>query len=402
MTITTDKYTLTQGVTWDIVYSCAVESVSGNASANATAQLLTNGGCPPANGCEPTTQQPDNADPDTVGPFYGAIASQSDRCFPNGEYGASASHKANADCDGGQAVHSLSVDQVTIIETCTPYTCYVGGSSGGTAQVTVNCVPAGQCGSFSSIVNVRPILMIDQDREFSIDPCPQSPTGGGSVMNPGLQGPDRGITSFVLVWGDASGELGRTVRQGYVERGEWSTNAYGNLFDDGGSGSYGPGVPQPVNCPPEMNACTPPAFDYSGELDIEIPLAVPANATWIEISASVNSAKGFSNDVNNDGVVDYWDRKAVGDLFGVALGDEAFDIAADLDGDLDIDSADGDILGALPCIADIDGNGLANVDDLDAYVAWFLGGNLNADLDGNGVLNVDDMDTYVAMFLTGC
>lgn len=151
-----------------------------------------------------------------------------------------------------------------------------------------------------------------------------------------------------------------------------------------------------------MSACTPPAFDYSGELDIEIPLAVPANATWIEISASVKSVKGFSNDVNDDGAVDYWDRKAVGDLFGVALGDEAFEIAADLDGDLDIDLADGDILEAIPCIADIDGNGLANVDDLDAYVAWFLGGDLNADLDGNGVLNLDDMDTYVAMFLAGC
>lgn len=52
--------------------------------------------------------------------------------------------------------------------------------------------------------------------------------------------------------------------------------------------------------------------------------------------------------------------------------------------------------------ADLDANGQLNLDDLDLFIAWFLGGNLGADLTGDGVLNLDDLDAFVAAFLAGC
>ncbi len=54
------------------------------------------------------------------------------------------------------------------------------------------------------------------------------------------------------------------------------------------------------------------------------------------------------------------------------------------------------------CPADIDNNGTINVDDIDAFVAAFLGGDLTADFDGNASLNVDDIDAFIASFLAGC
>ncbi len=54
------------------------------------------------------------------------------------------------------------------------------------------------------------------------------------------------------------------------------------------------------------------------------------------------------------------------------------------------------------CPCDLDGNAALNVDDVDAFVTAFLGGDLAADFDGNGSLNVDDVDAFVACFLAGC
>ncbi|MEQ8768957.1 MAG: lysyl oxidase family protein [Phycisphaerales bacterium] len=54
------------------------------------------------------------------------------------------------------------------------------------------------------------------------------------------------------------------------------------------------------------------------------------------------------------------------------------------------------------CIADLDGNGTLNVDDIDLFVSFFLAGDLAVDFDGNGALNVDDIDAFIAAFLDGC
>ncbi|GJM19189.1 MAG: hypothetical protein DHS20C14_14020 [Phycisphaeraceae bacterium] len=54
------------------------------------------------------------------------------------------------------------------------------------------------------------------------------------------------------------------------------------------------------------------------------------------------------------------------------------------------------------CPCDIDDNELLNVDDVDAFVAAFIAGDLAADFDGSGSLNVDDVDGFVACFIAGC
>ena len=54
------------------------------------------------------------------------------------------------------------------------------------------------------------------------------------------------------------------------------------------------------------------------------------------------------------------------------------------------------------CLADIDGNGTLNLDDVDAFVSAFSAGSAAADMDGNGILTLDDVDAFVAAFAAGC
>ncbi len=72
-------------------------------------------------------------------------------------------------------------------------------------------------------------------------------------------------------------------------------------------------------------------------------------------------------------------------------------VAASDDGVLIVDASDCPV-----CVADADANGAINLDDLDAFVLYFLGGDLIVDFDHNGVLNFDDIDAFVAGFLAGC
>ena len=43
-----------------------------------------------------------------------------------------------------------------------------------------------------------------------------------------------------------------------------------------------------------------------------------------------------------------------------------------------------------------------DIDDIDAFVAAFLAGDLSVDCDANGTLNLDDIDCFVSAFLAGC
>ncbi|MEQ8768970.1 MAG: hypothetical protein RIB60_00520 [Phycisphaerales bacterium] len=55
------------------------------------------------------------------------------------------------------------------------------------------------------------------------------------------------------------------------------------------------------------------------------------------------------------------------------------------------------------CLADCDGSGSLNVDDIDCFVAAFLASDLSgADCDASGSLNIDDVDCFVQGFLAGC
>jgi len=59
-------------------------------------------------------------------------------------------------------------------------------------------------------------------------------------------------------------------------------------------------------------------------------------------------------------------------------------------------------ISACPCPADLDGNGVLNLDDINAFAGAFVSGDLLADLDGNGTLNLDDVNRFAIAFVAGC
>ncbi|MEZ6317336.1 MAG: GC-type dockerin domain-anchored protein [Phycisphaerales bacterium] len=54
------------------------------------------------------------------------------------------------------------------------------------------------------------------------------------------------------------------------------------------------------------------------------------------------------------------------------------------------------------CPADLDGNGVYNLDDINLFANAFVTADLLADIDGNGVLNLDDVNLFAASFVAGC
>ncbi|GJM19766.1 MAG: hypothetical protein DHS20C14_19790 [Phycisphaeraceae bacterium] len=61
------------------------------------------------------------------------------------------------------------------------------------------------------------------------------------------------------------------------------------------------------------------------------------------------------------------------------------------------------VISSEPCNpADLNADGVLNVDDIEAFVTAFLSADLAADCDANTVLNVDDIECFVAAFLAGC
>ena len=54
------------------------------------------------------------------------------------------------------------------------------------------------------------------------------------------------------------------------------------------------------------------------------------------------------------------------------------------------------------CAADLNGDGVLDLDDVSTFIAGFTGGDPIADLDGNGVFDLSDISAFVAAFLDGC
>ncbi|MEZ6317738.1 MAG: GC-type dockerin domain-anchored protein [Phycisphaerales bacterium] len=69
---------------------------------------------------------------------------------------------------------------------------------------------------------------------------------------------------------------------------------------------------------------------------------------------------------------------------------------------LDIGAAEFQGTTPASCLADLDNNGVLNLDDISAFANAFISGDLLADLDDNAVLNLDDIATFASAFLAGC
>ncbi|MEQ8771030.1 MAG: hypothetical protein RIB60_11040 [Phycisphaerales bacterium] len=57
---------------------------------------------------------------------------------------------------------------------------------------------------------------------------------------------------------------------------------------------------------------------------------------------------------------------------------------------------------SLACLADLDGDGWIDLDDLDRFVVAFLGATAAGDQDGDGDTDNDDLQSFVDAFLSGC
>ncbi len=110
----------------------------------------------------------------------------------------------------------------------------------------------------------------------------------------------------------------------------------------------------------------------------------------------------------NSGGFDFVSNQVIGGLPDPAnLGDPAFVDFSSIAGDQFVNITAGLLAGGISCdvacVADCDGNGTANIDDIDCFVTGFLAGDLGvADCDGNGTINIDDIDCFVTAFLAGC
>jgi len=54
------------------------------------------------------------------------------------------------------------------------------------------------------------------------------------------------------------------------------------------------------------------------------------------------------------------------------------------------------------CVADVDGNGTLNIDDINVFAQAFVAGEPLGDVDGNGTLNIDDINVFAQAFVGGC
>ncbi|USN98274.1 MAG: hypothetical protein H6810_08805 [Phycisphaeraceae bacterium] len=64
-------------------------------------------------------------------------------------------------------------------------------------------------------------------------------------------------------------------------------------------------------------------------------------------------------------------------------------------------NADGS-LGGSGCLADLTGDGILDLADVQLFISSFIAGNLLADVTGDGILDLADVQLFVASFVAGC
>ncbi len=55
-----------------------------------------------------------------------------------------------------------------------------------------------------------------------------------------------------------------------------------------------------------------------------------------------------------------------------------------------------------PCLIDLNGDSVLNVDDVSSFVSYFLDQDFRADIDASGMINVDDVIMFAELFKLGC
>jgi len=111
-----------------------------------------------------------------------------------------------------------------------------------------------------------------------------------------------------------------------------------------------------------------------------------------------------AGDLDGDREIDTQDRALMLGQIGLVGDDDAFNIAADLDADFDVDGDDLARLNGLYCAADLAAPfGALNFFDISAFIGAFNAGDASADYAAPfGALNFFDVAEYIALFNAGC
>ncbi|MDP5211259.1 GC-type dockerin domain-anchored protein [Microbulbifer sp. 2205BS26-8] len=229
----------------------------------------------------------------------------------------------------------------------------------------------------------------------------QASTGGTSSIG----APDRIATDLftrlTIAYMDANNqEISSETIQGVVFASEGRrTYVGGELFGTTLPTTSG-GGPIEWELPPCLVGTV--CFDDDLNLEHSFTLTPPAGTAWVSFSGQKTSLTSDYFDVNEDGVIDYWDRATLTLQFGNDVNDQDYLPHADLNQNGIINSEDASRLDMQACIADINSDGTADTTDFDAYMEWYNAGDPHAELTGDGSLNFFDVSVYQAMLGAGC
>ena len=107
-------------------------------------------------------------------------------------------------------------------------------------------------------------------------------------------------------------------------------------------------------------------------------------------------------DLNGDRTVDEDDRALFIDQLGLVEADDAFNIAADLDGDYDVDAQDLSLFNQLFCPADFNADSKLNFFDISAFLNAFAANDPAADFNADSDFNFFDISAFLNAFGAGC
>lgn len=273
-------------------------------------------------------------------------------------------------------------------------------SPDGKGQVGASWSAAWKSGCAGAIESITVGSMLNSDSYSYTSYCNLSDPSGLAEPEPIATDLFMSLTATYL---DATGTvLGSETFQGVVFVGEGiPTFIGGELF---GVGTTPPATTQtgirqwPLPPCPIDAAC----FDDDISYEYEFDLTLPAGTYSVVLNGDSTTLEGERADVNEDGLVNYWDRPTLGLSLGSDVDDAGYVPHADIDRNGVVDSSDAAILDAFPCIGDVTGDGLVDFFDVSAFMDLYNAADPGADLNGDGLFNYLDISTYMTMYAVGC